>query len=153
MRNRPSSSHANVAWYREPWPWLIMAGPLAVVLASIVTVWLAVKSDDGVVAGDYYKRGLLVNQRLPKVAAPADKVTTYIGFMGDHMVVVVLGSDLTADTLQVTLEHPATRTRRQVVLMLESGGAYSGVVPLGPAGAWTVAFAYPGLPTTVVTRE
>ena len=56
MRNRPSSSPdsndapealraspapwAGVqAWYREPWPWLIMAGPLIVVIASMVTVW------------------------------------------------------------------------------------------------------------------
>jgi hypothetical protein len=142
-----------VPWYREPWPWLIMAGPLVVVIASFFTVWLAVKSDDGVVAGDYYKRGLLVNLRLPKAAAPAQRVDTYLGFMGDEMVVVPVGSDITADTLRVTLVHPASGIRQQVMLMRDGDGGYSGVVPPGPSGAWIVAFTSPRLPTTVVDRR
>ena len=28
-------------WYREPWPWIMMAGPAAVVVAGAVTMWLA----------------------------------------------------------------------------------------------------------------
>ena len=50
-----------VAWYRERWPWLLIAGPAIVVLASFTTLWLAAASDDGVIADDYYKRGLLIN--------------------------------------------------------------------------------------------
>ena len=53
-------------WYREPWPWLLMAGPGAVVVAGFYTLWLAVKSDDGLVADDYYKRGLAINQTLTR---------------------------------------------------------------------------------------
>lgn len=140
-------------WYREPWPWLIMAGPLVVVIASMVTLWLAVKSDDGLVAPDYYKRGLLVNQRLPKVAAPVAKVTTDIAFAGNEILVRAQGSDVTADTLRVTLVHPASGTRQQLTLMQDADGAYSGVAPPGPAGAWTVAFEAAKLPTTVVHRK
>src|SRR5689334_25396707 len=50
------------SWYREPWPWILMAGPLLVLAAGTMTVWLAIKSDDGLVAVDYYKRGLAINQ-------------------------------------------------------------------------------------------
>jgi hypothetical protein len=56
--------HAAQPWYREPWPWILMAGPAAVVAAGAVTVWLAVSSSDGLVADDYYKRGLAINQEL-----------------------------------------------------------------------------------------
>src|SRR4030095_5889909 len=59
----------SVAWYRDPWPWFLIAGPLVVVIACMATTVIAVRSDDGVVAGDYYKRGLLVNQQLPKDGA------------------------------------------------------------------------------------
>ncbi|OFZ99989.1 MAG: hypothetical protein A2Z64_12560 [Betaproteobacteria bacterium RIFCSPLOWO2_02_67_12] len=52
------------AWYREPWPWILMAGPAAVIVAGAVTIWLAVESSDGLVADDYYKRGLAINQDL-----------------------------------------------------------------------------------------
>lgn len=53
-------------WYRHRWPWLLMLGPAVVVVAGAVTVWLAVASDDGLVADDYYKRGLAINQTIER---------------------------------------------------------------------------------------
>lgn len=53
-------------WYREPWPWLLMAGPTAVILAGSVTLYYAIKSNDGLVEDDYYKQGLAVNQRIAR---------------------------------------------------------------------------------------
>jgi hypothetical protein len=54
----------NRPWYREPWPWILMAPPAAAVIAGAATVWIAVGSADGLVADDYYKRGLAINQVL-----------------------------------------------------------------------------------------
>ena len=51
-------------WYREPWPWLLMAGPAAVLVAGAATTWIAFASADGLVADDYYKQGLAINKRL-----------------------------------------------------------------------------------------
>jgi len=59
-------------WYREPWPWILMAGPAAVIVAGAVTIWLAVSSSDGLVADDYYKRGLAINQELRRDQAALD---------------------------------------------------------------------------------
>ena len=56
-------------WYRQRWPWLLIAGPAIVVVASLVTAWLAASTDDGVIADDYYKRGLLINQELERTRA------------------------------------------------------------------------------------
>jgi len=56
-------------WYVEPWPWLLMAGPVTVIVACAVTVWLAIVSNDGLVSDDYYKQGLAVNQVLSRDAA------------------------------------------------------------------------------------
>jgi hypothetical protein len=53
-------------WYRERWPWLLMLGPAIVVVAGFATLWIALRSDDGVVADDYYKRGLAINQTLDR---------------------------------------------------------------------------------------
>src|SRR5271167_4580860 len=75
MNNRASSFPAERPavhgrrWYREPWPWLLAAGPLVVVVASLTSAWIAVRSDDGIVAQDYYKQGLLINERLKRAAA------------------------------------------------------------------------------------
>ena len=36
-------------WYREPWPWLLMLGPLIVIIAGVITAYLAVVTSDGLV--------------------------------------------------------------------------------------------------------
>jgi hypothetical protein len=56
----------NRPWYREPWVWLVWGLPATVVVASVITLVLAVRSDDGVVADDYYKRGLAINEQLAR---------------------------------------------------------------------------------------
>ena len=53
-------------WYREPWPWILAAGPLIVVIAGIYTAWLAVQSNDGLVTDDYYRKGLAANQTIAR---------------------------------------------------------------------------------------
>jgi hypothetical protein len=53
-------------WYRQRWPWLLMLGPALVLVAGAYTAWLAYRTDDGLVARDYYKRGLLINQTLQR---------------------------------------------------------------------------------------
>lgn len=37
-------------WYREPWPWVLIALPLLTVIASGFTFWLAVSHPDDLVA-------------------------------------------------------------------------------------------------------
>jgi hypothetical protein len=51
-------------WYREPWPWLLMAGPAAVIVAGGITTWIAFATFDGLVVEDYYRRGLNINATL-----------------------------------------------------------------------------------------
>jgi hypothetical protein len=33
-------------WYREPWPWVLIAIPLLTVIASAATLWLALSHPD-----------------------------------------------------------------------------------------------------------
>ena len=69
MKN-PSSSSADVLdtgpWFKERWPWILMAGPATVILAGAITTWIAFSTRDGLVAEDYYKRGLAINKVLAK---------------------------------------------------------------------------------------
>lgn len=49
-------------WYKEPWPWIVMAPPAAAVVAGVITIWIAAAGADGLVAEDYYKQGLGINK-------------------------------------------------------------------------------------------
>ncbi|MEC3765711.1 MULTISPECIES: FixH family protein [Cupriavidus] len=55
-------------WWKEPWPWLLMAGPLVAMVACGVTIWLASAHPDLPVQGAA-RHGLVVE----KVEAVAPK--------------------------------------------------------------------------------
>ena len=49
-------------WYKQFWPWFIISIPAATVVAAIITINIAIKTDDGLVVDDYYKEGLAINE-------------------------------------------------------------------------------------------
>lgn len=60
-------------WWMYGYVWLIIAGPAAVVVAGFVTLVIAIRVPDPVIAQDYYRRGLEINKTLAeqKALAPA----------------------------------------------------------------------------------
>ena len=62
-------------WWRFPHVWMVIAGPAAVVVAAIATAVIAVRGADPVVAEDYYRRGVHINEELARNRAlvPAER--------------------------------------------------------------------------------
>src|SRR4051812_16446363 len=60
-------------WYKEPWLLLVLGGPLIVIVASIYTAILAYRGADHVIAPDYYKRGLAINQDIRRDLVARDR--------------------------------------------------------------------------------
>jgi len=52
------------AWWQYGHVWLIIAGPAVVVVAGFITLAIAIRVPDPVVADDYYRRGLDINKTL-----------------------------------------------------------------------------------------
>ena len=59
----------HAAWWRHGHVWLLIAGPAAVVVASLFTAWIAANGQDPLVAEDYYRRGLEMNKTLAREKA------------------------------------------------------------------------------------
>jgi len=51
-------------WYKQFWPWFIIALPASAVIAGITTVFIAFENADSLVVDDYYKEGKAINQRV-----------------------------------------------------------------------------------------
>jgi len=149
-------------WYREPWPWILMAAPAASVVAGAVTVWLAVATSDGLVADDYYRRGLAINQEIRRDQAARDlgiaaSVEAAAGmlrvrltwgqsnFSTDHLsnseepAGKVTLTPLPPEALFAKLVH-ATRAGHDLRLRLVrvGTGVYQTELPELPAGRWRV---------------
>jgi hypothetical protein len=58
--------HESSTWYREPMVWLVVGIPGIAVLMGAVMLTLAVTTYDGLVADDYYKRGLQINRSMER---------------------------------------------------------------------------------------
>lgn len=57
-------------WWHYGHVWLIIAGPLIVVIAGFVTLWLAIRTPDPVITLEDYRRGQTL-QADPSSVAPA----------------------------------------------------------------------------------
>ena len=53
-------------WYREPIVWLVLAIPATAVVAGAVMLVLAYTTWDGLVADDYYERGMQIGRSLAR---------------------------------------------------------------------------------------
>lgn len=137
-------NEASVAgpWYREPWPWLLMAGPFVVVVASFVTLWLAIRSNDGLVSEDYYKRGMAINQTLARSErATALGIEARLSFVGDGVSVRLTAKApffVPPASLAVTLSHPTRAGLDQSQVLKRQGEYYQGKFKLPSAGHWVV---------------
>ena len=51
-------------WWRYGMVWMVIAGPAVVVVAGLVTAWIAIDGADTLVSSDYYRRGIEINKTL-----------------------------------------------------------------------------------------
>jgi hypothetical protein len=51
-------------WWKFGHVWLVIAGPVIVIIAGFVTLWLAISRPDPMVAEDYYRQGIEINKTL-----------------------------------------------------------------------------------------
>lgn len=62
---------ASAPWWKFGYVWMVLAGPAIVVVASFVTLYLAVTRPDPLVTVDYYRKGIEINQTLTQEANAA----------------------------------------------------------------------------------
>lgn len=54
----------NAPWWKFGHVWLVISGPLIVVIAGCITLYLAITSPDPIVSEDYYRNGIEINKTL-----------------------------------------------------------------------------------------
>lgn len=130
----------NGPWYREPWPWIVMAIPGTSVVLGILLVAIAATNQDGLVAEDYYKRGLAVNRVLERERRAAELDMNAQVLFGDSRVRVFLqGEGVETPVLKMHLVHPTLAEKDvSVTLTPMARGWYEGVLSRPAAMRWQV---------------
>lgn len=127
-------------WYREPWPWLLIALPGSAVIAGFATLVIALQGDDGVVADQFRRDGLAIYRDERRDAAARDlRVQASIEHrLVDGEVTVVLAGPVTprAARLQLLLSHATLARHDRMVILEGAGETYRAMLGALPAGHW-----------------
>jgi hypothetical protein len=163
MPHAALASAANVPWYRERWPWLLMSGPAIVVVAALGTAWIAWSTDDGVVADDYYKRGLVINREIERAGrGEMLRIGAVLTLAPDGAIQLELSGapDVVMPAMVKVRFANATRAGldRTASLARMPDGIYAGRIEPLPPGRWQIAaetdaWRLPAQETSGVVRE
>ena len=129
-------------WYREPWPWLLIAPPAASVVVGVVMWTLAVRTNDGLVVDDYYKQGLAINQVLDREArAQTLAIRARLAFNPERTRVrlQLAGDGPLPERVTLRLVHPTRAGEDQTIaLAAVAGGLFEGGMQPPAPGRWHV---------------
>lgn len=128
-------------WYRQFWPWFLIALPASVVIAGISTLFIAIEHADSLVVDDYYKKGLGINQVLAE-----DEAATRLGLaaemtvdLSSRQIYVVLDNTHQSlpEQLQLRWIHPTDSAQDHTLALGKVGEErYRGEFPFAPQGRW-----------------
>ena len=125
-------------WYRQFWPWFIIALPASAVVAGLITLYIASSGRDTLVKDNYYKDGLAINQDLAKAQRAATLgISAELGYdpaTGD-VTVIPTGMPAGVDRLRLLVVHPTLAEFDQTVSVSRAadGGYGARLRLLGPA--------------------
>lgn len=128
-------------WYAQRWPWLLMLGPATVVVAGALTTWLAIRTPDALVVGDYYKQGKAINQDLRR-----DRAATKLGlslrasFDGTRLEGQLAGRDgVVTAPFRVMLAHATQPEKDRTLLVVpDAQGRFTVELPSLEHSRWQV---------------
>jgi len=136
-------------WYRQFWPWFLIAVLGLSVVASFAMLVVAVRHADSLVRDDYYEAGLAINRdfALERVAAQRHIVATLRADpASSELAVDVRGAGIEpGNELSLILSHPTDAARDQT-LRLRAGadGAFRAPLAAPLHGPWNAALAPAG---------
>ncbi|WP_037586757.1 FixH family protein [Stenoxybacter acetivorans] len=120
MRSLSSTKKTTRPWYKEPWPWLLMAGPAIVVVAGFITFYIANTRGDSLVTDDYYKEGKNIGLQLQRdEAAVSRNIEAQILINPDNnqAKVFISGKFDPAESINLLWVHPTRKEWDQSVVL------------------------------------
>ena len=137
MRSRPKVEDT-VPWYRQFWPWFLIAIPMMSVVAGVTTLVLAVKKPHTMVVDDYKRIGLATHRRLARDDRAAELgLAGDLSLLGDPPTIAVqLTAAQTVDwpaELLLTIAHPTLAEQDLRLELVRVGDGWRGSLPAVPA--------------------
>ena len=136
-----ADSQIPLPWYRQFWPWFLMALPASAVVAGITTVIIATSNRDNLVIDNYYKEGLAINRTLTQQQLASTMnlraTVTLMNESGKLQLQLSGSQPVENPVLKLTIAHATLAERDQVVFLNRvNTNQYTGTVKNLSSGKW-----------------
>lgn len=125
-------------WYKQLWPWLLIAIPVFTALKAVHTVIVMQQHSPDLVVDDYYKAGRAINMQLAKYReAELRNLDAQVLIAGNRAVVRFTQNHVLEGLLHLDFYHP-TLANRDFAIDAERSGEllYVATLPVTPTGKW-----------------
>ena len=134
----PPDEQEATPWYRQFWPWFILALPCSVIVASGFTVWLAVREAPALVVDDYSKIGLATYRKMARDRQAAElglNARVYLIQDPDRVEIELTAADsmATPGSLTLSLLHPTLASGDKVLELRSKGRRFVSLLEELPA--------------------
>ena len=125
-------------WYKQFWPWLLIAIPVFTALKAVHTVIIMQQHSPDLVVDDYYKAGRAINMQLAKYReAELRNLSAHVLLAGNTAVVRFDRNTVLEGKLHLDFYHPTLSDKDFAVDAERSGElVYVATLPSTPTGKW-----------------
>ncbi len=112
-------------WYKQGWPWALIAIPFLTVIAGVITIMIAYDTDDSLVKDNYYKEGLALNNNFKRldVAKNNNMLASLHIDLNANLARLEIQSDAELkETITVMLYHPTLGKMDRVLKFIHLSG-------------------------------
>lgn len=126
-------------WYRQFWPWFLIALPALAVCGGIATIVVATSNPHSMVVDDYARIGLATHRKLARDRRAADLgMVAQISLADDTVQVRLDGAGARPAELVMLLSHPTLPDADRQLLLEGKGETYTGSLERPLEGRWYV---------------
>lgn len=127
-------------WYKQFWPWFVIAIPLTSVITGTSLVIIASNTTDSMVVDDYYKDGLAINESLAKKQKAKELgIAASLSFADQRVIVEVSANTDIKDSLFLDFQHATLETRDfSMALKQDASGKYYSELNHDISGKWFI---------------
>ncbi|SEF65493.1 FixH family protein [Thauera chlorobenzoica] len=126
-------------WYRQGWPWFLIAFPAIAVIAGVITFVIAAKTFDGMVVDDYYKEGRAIVHTIERVERARELGLIAALQVRSESIRIEMGAALPADVPQrivLTIVHPTRGGQDQSHVLSGTAGVFETGLKTLATGRW-----------------
>lgn len=126
-------------WYKQFWPWFLIAIPLSSLIVGSQVIRLATDGTNSMVVDDYYKEGKSINERLDKILkAQSLNISTLLQVEEGSIALTFLsGQPATGEALKLNFFHVTQEDKDfNVFLTRDAAGVYRNNEVFPIKGKW-----------------